>query len=215
MPPRVITVGDDLFIGFGGKDNEAANFFNKVSQPLAPTGTVIEQPSSGSKYIVDDKGAISLPILGEVIVTGLTADQLKEKLQKAVVDYIKDPVVDVRFNTFSFSILGEVRSPGLHSLPLQRTTLFEALAVSGDLPHNAKRYNIQLYRDFNGERKIMQIDLRSKNILNNPDLFQVRNNDVIIVKPRPGAIFTENSGPVFSLVSVVLGLATLAITLIK
>ena len=111
--------------------------------------------------------------------------------------------------------MGEVRSPGLHTLPLQRTTLFEALAASGDLPHNAKRYNIQLYRDINGQRKIMQIDLRNKEVLNNPDVFQIRNNDVIIVKPRPGTIFTENVSPVLSLVSVVVGLATLLITLSK
>src|SRR5690606_1334198 len=120
--------------------------------------------------------------------------------------YIKDPIVDVDFNTYRVTILGEVRGPGTFSLPHQRTTLFEALAAAGDLPRSAKRYNIQLYRDYKGERTITKFDLRNKSVLTNPRVFQLKPNDVLYVQPRGSSLFKEDFNFVTTIVTLLVSL---------
>ena len=111
--------------------------------------------------------------------------------------------------------MGEVRSPGAHTLPMQRTTILDALAAGGDLPHSAKRYDISLYRDYKGKRTITKIDLRKKDFLYDDAVFQMRHNDIIYVKPRNSSIFTEEFGLITSIFTIVLTTVTLAITLSK
>ncbi len=223
LPPfqpeeRTIENGDDLFINFSAKDNEAAVFFNKnggaVSSAVpGATGAVTSSP--GASYIVGNDGYIEFPRLGLMKVTSLTAGQLRAKLVSSVAPFLKEPMVEVRFNTFKISVLGEVHSPGRYILDMQRTTIFEALAAAGDLPLSAKRYDIELYRDYNGQRKIYKIDLTKSAVLNNSDVFQMRHNDVLYVKPLKNTIVRENFNSLTSVVSISLSIVTLLIALTK
>lgn len=220
--PRSIEAGDNIYINFSAKDNEAARFFNKgggntnmpVTSASNPTGLVAATSApGGGDYIVSSEGIIEFPILGKLKVTGITDEQLQQQLTTLVTPYLKEPIVDVRFNNFRFTVIGEVRSPGIHTLPMQRTTLFEALASAGDLPLSAQRYDITLYRDNGIERKIIKVDLRDAAILNNPEIFQIRHNDVLYVKPRSSAVFREEVTFVTSMVSLVVGILTFGIAL--
>lgn len=223
LPPfqpeeRTIENGDDLFINFSAKDNEAATFFNKGSGAVSsavPGATPVVTASPGASYIVGNDGYIEFPRLGLMKVTGLTAGQLRVKLVSSVSPYLKDPMVEVRFNTFKISVLGEVHSPGRYILDMQRTTIFEALAAAGDLPLSAKRYDIELYRDYNGQRKIYRIDLTKSDVLNNPDVFQMRHNDVLYVKPLKNTIAKENFNSLTSVVSISLSIITLLIAVTR
>lgn len=212
LPPmapegRIVENGDLLEITISAKSNEAAGFFNK--------GQVASAGPAVATYLVDANGFLDFPILGKVKSAGYTADQLKENLTKLVTPYLKDPLIDVRFNTFKITLLGEVRSPGTHTLGLQRTTLFEALGAAGDLPNSAKKYDLLLYRDYNGQRTIRKIDLRKKDVLTDPSVFQIRHNDVIYVQAKPSAIAKENFGYVASIFSIVVGVLSIGITLLK
>lgn len=225
LPPmpqqqRVIETGDNLYISFSARDNQAASFFNKGGSAFVPsdaTGSVgtstTAGSANGSDYLVDNQGYLEFPIIGKVKVSGLTAEQAQQSLLKNVTPYLKEPLVELRFNTFRISVLGEVRTPGIHTLPLQRTTLFEALASAGDLPVTAQRYDINLYRDYNGQRKIYKIDLTKSDVLTNPEVFQIRHNDVIYVKPRANPILQQETAFVTSIMGLVLGVITLAATL--
>jgi len=225
LPPyepqeRVIANGDDLYIYFSAKDNEAANYFNKTSSTPSITsglGTVptTASTSSGYSYIVSNDGYLEIPNLGIVKVAGLTDSQLRAKLLSSVAPYLKNPIVEVRFNTFKISVIGEVRSPGRFTLDMQRTTILDALAAAGDLPVTAKRTNIELYRDYNGTRRIYKIDLTKAGILNDETLFQLRHNDVLYVKPFRNVFFRENFNTVTATFSVVASLVTLAVALLR
>lgn len=212
LPPlapegRVIENGDLLEIGISARSSEAAGFFNKVQGSAS-------SPTAGT-YLVDDSGYLEFPILGKVRATGSTADQLKENLTKLVTPYLKEPIIEVRYNTFKVTILGEVRSPGTHTLSMQRTTLFEALGSAGDLPNSAKKYDVLLYRDYNGQRTIRRIDLRTKDVLTNKDVFYVKHNDVFYIQARPSALAKENFGYVASIFSIVVGVLSIAVTLFR
>lgn len=213
---RVISAGDRLNISIGAKDKEAASFFIKTGGISAtqPDDMKSQSASSGEAgYLVDESGFLEFPIIGKVKATGLTAKQFKESITKSVSPYLKEPLVDVNFVNFRITILGEVRSPGSFTLPVQRTTLFEALAAAGDLPRTAKRYDVHLYRDYNGQRKITKFDLRKTDVLNNPDVFYLKHNDVLYVQPRPGSAFKENSSLITSALSIIVSMVTLGFTI--
>jgi polysaccharide biosynthesis/export protein len=130
-----------------------------------------------------------------------------------VANKLKDPIVEVRFNNFRVSVIGDVRNPGTFMLPMQKPTLLEALAAAGDLAITANRVDVQLYRDYNGQRKITKLDLRKHEVLNNPDVFLMRHNDVLIVKPATNTLTRENLRTASAVTGVAIGLITLVLTI--
>jgi polysaccharide export outer membrane protein len=205
---RYIQDGDRLSITIGAQDPTAAALFNTYGgiSSSGTIGTSVRTESEITGYLVGADGAIDFPYLGKVPASGLTSAQFKEKLTVLLEKYLKGPFVNVKFFEIKFTVLGEVRSPGTYTLPLQRTTFLDALGAAGDLPVSAKRYDIQIYRDYNGKRTIFKVDLRKKDILYDSELFQVRHNDVIYVQPRDSRRFSEESRFYASLVTVAVGL---------
>jgi polysaccharide export outer membrane protein len=216
---RIIQINDRLQITFGAMDDEAAAIFNKYGGVLTSGTDLIStagtQAVELSGYLVDMSGNLEFPVLGKVRAERLSTRQLKDTLTKLVTPYLKNPLVSVRFITFKVTVLGEVRAPGVYSLPLQKTTILDALGISGDLPHSAQRYDIQIFRDYNGERSVKRIDLRKQSLLTDRDAFLLKNNDVIYVQPRSGRVITDNAGFFTSLLSIGIGFLTLVIALTK
>jgi polysaccharide export outer membrane protein len=203
---RTVQDGDRLFITIGGEDPNAAALFNKFGSPTGNNGNVGVAGNEVLGYLVNADGTIELPYMGKIPASGLTAAQLKDTLTLRLTKYLRGPFVSVRFYEIKFTVLGEVRTPGTYTLPLQRTTFLDALGAAGDLPISAKRYDIQIYRDYNGKRTIFNVDLRKKDILYDSELFQVRHNDVIYVQPRDSRRFSDETRFYASLVTLAVGL---------
>ncbi|RCH56658.1 hypothetical protein DJ568_02005 [Mucilaginibacter hurinus] len=208
---RYIQIGDRLLISIGAFNDASAQIFNRYGGELTSGGMAGGARAAGganseiSGYLVDAQGNVEFPIIGKVKADGLTADGLKNKISNLVKEYLKEPLVTVKFYVFKFTVLGEVRSPGTFSLPMQRTTILDALGAAGDLPRTAKRYDIQIYRDYNGKRTITKIDLRQSALLNNADVFQIKHNDVIYVQPRDSRFAGEEARFYTSLLTVAAG----------
>lgn len=219
VPERIIERGDRLEISFIVKDQESAAFFNKHSMGgaanavAAAAGGGAAAGAGSSDYLVDVEGEVEIPVVGRVRLAGLTTQQAKQKLMGLVNPFLKDPLVVVSFNTFKVTVLGEVKNPGSFIISAQHATLFEALAAAGDLPHSAKRYDVRLYRDYNGKRTISKFDLRKASVLDDPDVFQMRPNDVIYVQARAGSLFKEEFGLFASIFTVLLSAVTLGFTI--
>lgn len=221
VPERIIERGDRIDINFIVRDQESAAFFNKHSMAGAANAAAAAvgvgggggASTSGADYLVDEEGEIEIPVVGRIKLSGLTISQAKQKLAGAVSPYLKEPLVEVSFTTFKVTVLGEVKTPGSFVISSQQATIFTALAAAGDLPHSGKRYDIRLYRDYNGKRTIRKFDLRKASVLEDPDIFLMRPNDVIYVQARSGSIFKEESGLVVSMFSIVLSVVTLGFTI--
>jgi len=221
VPERIIERGDRLDINFIVRDQESAAFFNKHSMAGAATAAAAVvgvgggggASTSGADYVVNEEGEIEIPVLGRLKLSGLTISQAKQKLYGAVSPYLKEPLIEVSFTTFKVTVLGEVKTPGSFVIPAQQATIFTALAAAGDLPHSAKRYDIRLYRDYNGKRTIRKFDLRKASVLEDPDIFLMRPNDVIYVQTRSGSVFKEDFGLVASLFTIVISVVTLGFTI--
>lgn len=210
LPPlpqqaRYIQEGDNLQIDIGATDPKAAEIFNNyggTGGTNASTGRFT--PTVG--FLVNTDGAIEVAYIGKVKASGLTTDQLKAELEEKLATYLKGVVVSVRFYQFKFTVLGEVSHPGTFVLPLQRTTFLDALGAAGDLPNTAKRYDIRVYRDYNGRRTIFKVDLRKKSILYDPELFQIRHNDIIYVEQRDSRLFSEEARFYVSFLTLAIGI---------
>ncbi|MEY3075827.1 MAG: hypothetical protein RJB25_1473 [Bacteroidota bacterium] len=112
-----------------------------------------------------------------------------EYLQKQLEVYVQDVVVNIQLMNFKFTVLGQVKAPGVQMVPIgtERLTILEAIAKAGDLQITGLRNNVLLVREVNGQRTEYRLDLTSKDLYNSP-AYYIRQNDVIYVEPN----FTAN-----------------------
>jgi len=139
-------------------------------------------PSSG--YLVDKEGTVNISIIGKVKLAGLTTFEATQVIQTAVNKYYKDATVNVRFANFKINVTGEVLRPGTYTMPNEKVTILDALALAGDLTIFGKRENVLLIRDNpDGTRTPYRINLKNSNIMSEP-YFYLRQNDFIYVEAR-------------------------------
>jgi polysaccharide export outer membrane protein len=208
--PLTISPSDLLAINATSKNPETATIFNYNLNTVSGSYAVTpDNPVIG--YRVDEEGRIHLPLIGKLMVQGLTTTQLRDNMTKALSAYYKDPVVNIRIINFKVAIYGDVLKPDMYTLENERTTVTQALSLAGDLNITAMRKNVLLIRTEKGERKMVRLDLTSKNIFNSP-YFYLKNNDEIYVQPDRTKFATVDRG--YRTASLVLsGLSIIAIVL--
>ncbi|MFE2861275.1 polysaccharide biosynthesis/export family protein [Sphingobacterium multivorum] len=190
----------------------------KVTAPFNPLSTMMSSNLSQQTdlalrptYTVNEDGNIIFPMLGSVHIAGLTRTEATEKLRKDLGKYILDPGVNINFNNFRVSVLGEVARPGSFIMPTERVTVLEALGMAGDLTIRGVRENVMLIREINGKKSTHRLDLTQQKTLNSPYYYLVQ-NDVIYVEPNKAQI---NNSKLGSNTSVIISVAGLLVTVIS
>lgn len=140
-------------------------------------------------YYVDRDGTIDFPVVGRIDLRGLTIPEAKIKVETLVKPYLTDAVINMRFLNFKVTLLGEVNAPGVLQLSNQRVTLLEALGQAGDLTNYARRDNILIMREIDGQRTYQRLNLQDYNLFQSP-YFYLQQNDVIYVEPRQEKVVT-------------------------
>jgi len=100
-------------------------------------------------FPVRPDGMISIPILGEISVSGLTVAQLQQTIVTKLTDAVMfDPIVNIqvpKVNSKTFYIEGEVQHQG--EFPLQKNlTVLDALTGAGGFREFARRNRIYILR---------------------------------------------------------------------
>ena len=102
--------------------------------------SVFEIPELNRTVRVSEKGTISLPLLGEMSVNGLTAMQLESRLRDELSRrYLQDPQVSVFIRDYGskkVAVIGAVGKPGVYAM-LGARTLLQVLAEAGGLVKEA------------------------------------------------------------------------------
>ena len=164
-------------------------------------------------YLVDSNGEIQFPNLGVIKVAGLTTAELRKQLVSKIKPFLANPAVNARIINFKISVFGDVARPDVYPVKNERITILEALALAGDLSITAKRKDVLLVREQNGERTYIPIDLTSKALFTS-DYYYLKSNDVIYVQPdktkyAPFDIGYRNATLIVAALSVVvIGLST-------
>jgi polysaccharide export outer membrane protein len=93
-------------------------------------------------------GKISLPLINDVQAAGLTPQQLRELIIKALREYMPSPEVSVglsEMNSFKVTVIGEVKRPDRYRLRAPATVL-DLLAQAGGFQDWANRERIVVLR---------------------------------------------------------------------
>ena len=212
---------DQLTIVVNSKNPELALPFNSASTYTGLSKGVNSTVSSSSLQVftVDNDGYITLPIIGQVKCDGMTRAELQSEIEKKIIEsnYIADPQVNVRFANLQISVLGEVTRPGRYDIKNDKVTLFDALAMAGDMTIYGNRENVAVIREIDGKNIITKLDIRSSEIFSSP-CFYLEQNDIVLVSPNKyraaSAEINQNRSFWISLASTGISFATLLITII-
>jgi polysaccharide export outer membrane protein len=135
--------------------------------------------------LVRPDGKISLPLIGELEVSGLTALDVQRLLAQRLKAYISDPQVTVivqEVKSRTYSILGKITKPGSYELG-KPTRVLEAIAIAGGFLDFAKPNKIYIIRTVGGGgtqtlpfdyKKVIKGHYPEENI-------ELKNGDTIVV----------------------------------
>lgn len=198
--------GDNIYIQVLGMDAQTADLFS-----IQPGGAYRQYLNNElsvylSSYTVNPAGIIELPIIGEVMVEDKTIDEIKTLVQESISEYMRDATVIVKLVNFRVSVLGEVLRPGHYPVFQTQLSIFEALAIAGDMTAWGDRKKVQLVRRVTGGSEVHELDLSSRKILES-EYFYLMPDDVIYVTPMKAKTFAFTTFPysiVFSTITTTL-----------
>ena len=207
---------DMLTIDVTALDPETVRPFNLNAVPYnADSSTNASSALRMQSYIIDAKGYIDFPVLGEIKIGGLTRKDATTLLKTKITEYVKDPIVNIRLINFTITVLGEVNDPGSFTIQDEKVTITEALGLAGDLTIYGKRDNIRLVREVDGIKKFSIINLKSVKSLTT-STYNLMQNDVIYVEPNKSRVrassYNPNNGVLISAVSTLATIAAILIT---
>jgi polysaccharide biosynthesis/export protein VpsN len=132
----------------GADDEISVNVFNEPDLSL-------------SKTRIAANGTISMPLIGQVMVKGLTIDEVEIKITKLYLgDYLKKPDVSVSIVEYrQFYVNGEVNKPGGYSYR-DGMTIQRAVSLAGGFTERASRSKIRLMRE-NNTQNVTSVDLNT------------------------------------------------------
>jgi polysaccharide biosynthesis/export protein len=116
--------------------------------------SVWKEPEVSRVVPVRPDGKISLPLLNDVQVAGLTPSQLAAQLTESLKKFVANPQVTVIVTTINSQrvyIMGEVSRPGAYPL-LPGMTVLQALSSGGGFTQFANTKKIYLLRLENGKQ---------------------------------------------------------------
>ena len=145
-----------------------------------------DQEMSGDVTVRPD-GMITLPLIRDVKAAGLTPQQLADRVQTALREFITDASVTVvvrQMNSRRVFITGEVAKPGAYPL-VSTMTVMQLIAVAGGLNEFAEGKSISVMRTEGGQTKTFPFDY--KNVANGKKPGQnivLKPGDTVVVPER-------------------------------
>jgi polysaccharide export outer membrane protein len=149
---------------------------------------------TGEKQVLVD-GSVSLPLIGNVLVRGLTLRQAAEAIAIAYTPLLRDPFVTVNLLTprpLRVAVSGEVNHPGSYDVILPNDTATEeetqwptvtrAIQLAGGITPKANVRQVQIHRLQADTQQVIHLDLWT--LLETGDLRQdmtLRDGDTIII----------------------------------
>jgi polysaccharide biosynthesis/export protein len=146
---------------------------------------VWREPELSRSVPVRPDGKISLPLVGDISVRGITPRVLQDRLTKELDSYIRKPQVTViiqEVNSHKFYIIGQVEKPGTYSLA-SHVAILDALAMAGGFRDFAKVQKIYLLRLMpDGSRKRVFFDYKAA--VNGKEAYrdiEIQSGDTLVV----------------------------------
>tara|TARA_R100001129_G_scaffold21461_1_gene13677 strand:+ start:465 stop:1043 length:579 start_codon:yes stop_codon:yes gene_type:complete len=115
--------------------------------------TIQDVAQADRSYIIDSSGTISLPLLQEVKVAGLSVREVENRIAEGfrARELLKNPIISVQPGALRpFYVIGEVNSPGEINYR-QGMTVLSAISAAGGYTYRAQEGQVEVVRTVNGQ----------------------------------------------------------------
>jgi len=171
---------------------------------LSSTTTTMATQDKG--LLVDSEGIISLPLLEDVHISGLTQKEAAKKIEQGYDKYLNYSKVRIDVLNKRAYVIGEVKKPGEFPLENEQLTLLQAIAQAGDFTETANRQQILIIRSQQNGSETIMIDLTDINSITHANLM-IKPNDIVYILPTSMKAINANISsirPIFQLISNIL-----------
>ena len=137
-----------LFSSVYSQSTNAAEEYRVLADDFLSISVFGEPDLTFDRIRVGSSGQISLPLIGEVIVSDLKPSEIEEKIEALFSenDYLLNPQVTVYIREYrAIFIYGEVNKPGAYPFE-NNLTVEKAIALAGGLAPRASKNKIKLRR---------------------------------------------------------------------
>lgn len=151
--------------------------------------TVWKNQDLSREVVIRPDGMISMPLVGDVPASGMTANVLAKRIAERLTEYMASPIVSVQLkevNSYFIYVLGEVTKPG--KLPLKSyANVMQGISLAGGFTPFAKKNKIKVLRVPSvgaGEKHQIEIPVHYDDILSGravPGNFFLKSGDTIVV----------------------------------
>jgi polysaccharide biosynthesis/export protein len=122
---------------------------------------------------VSEDGSINLPLIGRIMIAGLTIDEVEKSLAKVLEEkYIKNPQVFVFILEYQYQriiVVGAVNRPGTYPL-IERTSLLDILSQAGGIKENAGDEIVVIRKGPSGTRADVLISIEELTVQGNEQM---------------------------------------------
>ena len=125
--------------------------------------TIVELPELNQTVRVSEDGSISLPLIGRVMIDGLTKEEVEKRLAALLLEqnYVKNARVTVfikEYQSKRVALIGAVTKPGMYEL-VGRMTLLQLISQAAGLTELASSELFVLREGKDGSQDRIVIDL--------------------------------------------------------
>ena len=174
-----LRVNDQLYIHVFTSNPKLSEYFN-IGR--SSNTNVSNQNISLYSYVIDNEMNIDFPFVGKINLEGCTVTTAKEQIIKSLDTFLNDAQITIRLYNSSFVALGEFGRVGRIDMGKEQITIFEAVALAGDIKLTGKKKKVMVTRPTPEGSVSYFIDLTDRNILDS-DKYYIYNNDILYVRP--------------------------------
>lgn len=174
-----LRIGDRLFVKVYSTDDQTNALFNGSSN-MQMTSIGASPTTELYTYLIEDNGAITFPMIGDVRLVGKTLREASIALEMALDPIFKFKSVEMRVINHDFSVIGGGKASYI-TMPQEKINIFKALALAGDLGIYSDRGHIRILRETKEGVQIKVFDVRSSDIIHS-EFFYIEPNDVIYIQ---------------------------------
>lgn len=208
--PLRLQPDDQLQIVISSISPEASQLFNLMGSAVI-TGNNNTQ-NMQSVYSVSPSGNITIPVVGDIKVAGLTTDEAKLAIKNAVSEYLKDAIISATLINFRVTVMGEVARPSTFQVAGEKINVLQAIGMAGDLTVFAKRSNVKVIRKAGDKVEVAHLNLNNSSVMRSP-YYNLRQNDVVLIEPgRRKGLQAEGLNIIIPAATSILSLIIVAIT---
>jgi len=183
VPPKHhLEIGDLLMIKVISRNEESNDLFNIENNVNSGNPTLSAANLYLNGFAISQEGTVDIPNVGEIFILDQTLEEAEATILQKAEDYLINPFVVVKLANFEFTILGEVNAPGNYPVYKQGLTIYDAIAMAGDITDYGNLEQVKIIRSDKNKKQVYHVNLTGSNVLVS-DFYYLRNNDLIYIQP--------------------------------